>query len=318
MNSYTSCVRITIYLACFWLGVSSGTFAGDRKFAIDKADDGKTSIRMDAPVDKGAIPAQFVVSAEPSVYDYCEDLTATTKTLTICNTGKLSNSREGASLNIPGDCDADLEYPDADLYLYDASPMIVFQRNDTDFAYTSLWGQYWDQPGTFQPRTNLSFASVTGEKEYNVAVCSLTTTDSLFGVNMTIVAPTDGNDYVYAIYEFFPLTVPNDLHEVYVGFVADWDVPSDSGIRNSSGYDAQSVPPIIWQRGAEMSSVDEDPPHDCPILENNRYAGVVPIAGGLRNAWTAYNVPMYYTAYAYGFIPDSLYDRVNGQTGYNI
>jgi hypothetical protein len=285
-------------------------------YSLDVAAVYDADIVIVSDVTEYTIPVHFGVFDDPTNYQYCENMAATTKTLRVCNTGRLSNDYENASLNIPGDCDADLVYPDADLYLYDASPMITYHRNDSSFAYTSIWTQYPDQPGTFKPKTALTFTSVAGDKQYSMAVCTLVTTDSVFGVNMTVVAPTDGNDFVYVIYEYYPLVSPNDLDDVYVGVVADWDIPSDNNIKNSSGYDAESTPPMIWQRGAESSSVDEDPPHDCPILETDRYGGIVPLFGGVRNAWTAENFPMYSSTW--GFNPDSLYNRMSGQTGYNM
>jgi len=269
-------------------------------------------ITSDAPSGEDTIPVQLGVLLPGWS---CEDVTATTKTLRVCSNAKLGYDTEGASLDIPGDCDADLSYPNADLYLYDASPMISYRRNDSNFAYTSINTQYPGESGTFKAVSPLTIIPITGIKDYNMAVCSLATTDNVFGVTQTIVASTDGNDFVYIIYEYYPLTTPNSLDEVYVGLIADWDIPSDNGWDNSSGYEVEPTPPIVWQRGVETNSTDEDPPHDCPILEDDRYGGIVLFSGDIKNVWTAKSSPLFQGS---GMNPDSVYDRMSGMTGYNI
>jgi hypothetical protein len=65
----------------------------------------------------------------------------------------------------------------------------------------------------------------------------------------------------------------------------------------------------------ELNSDDEDPPHDCPILETDRFAGVALLSGHLWNGWTAENAAMQYGS---GLHPDSLYNRMSGLYGIDI
>jgi hypothetical protein len=98
---------------------------------------------------------------------------------------------------------------------------------------------------------------------------------------------------------------------------ADWDIPSDQGVGNGSGDYLSSSPSfhLIWQRGAEMSTGDEGPPHDCPILENDRLGGIATMSGSPRNAWTARAATM---TSGSGLNPDSLYNRMSGPFGFNL
>ncbi len=272
-------------------------------------------VTSDAPTSEDTISVQLAVFGDTTGQYYCRDLTATNKALMVCNTGRLGHSTEGSSLDIPGDCDADLAQPNADLYLYDATPLIAYRRNDSNFAYTTMYSRIPSETGTFKALSPITITANSGVKDYNMAVCSLATSDNIFGVNMTVIASTDGNDYVYVMYKFYPLASVDGLDQVYVGFVADWDIPSDNSPGNGSGYDGGLTPPMIWQRGAETYPGDEDAPHNCPILENDRFGGISIFSGGMKNAWTADVRDM---AYGSGLNPDTLYNRMSGLAGYDI
>jgi hypothetical protein len=105
------------------------------------------------------------------------------------------------------------------------------------------------------------------------------------------------------------------MNEVRIGIFFDWDVPSDYQVDNSSGV-YLTHPLVFWQRGVETDSEDEDPPHDCPISEDQRYAGVSILSEPVQSVWTLDNASLQYGNY--GFLhPDSVYNRMS-KPGFDI
>jgi len=255
------------------------------------------------------LPVHLTVASDFNMPQH-DTLRTTTKKLMVYNTGRLGGDNDYAALNIPGDCDDTLSTPNAKLYLYDASPMITYDDGGTKVAYTSVFTQLFTEQGTFRPQSDLSF--ITGA-DYNMAVCTLSTTDSLFGVGVELYAPTDGNDFVIAKYDFTTWKPGlKGTEAVNVGFVADWDIPSDRSVDNGSGFDDTAF--TIWQNGREVDSLVDDEP-GCPITEDLRYGGIRVISKTVKTAWTAENAPMQVGS---GFSRDSLYARMTASAGYHL
>jgi hypothetical protein len=197
------------------------------------------------------------------------------------------------------------------MYLYDASPMIAWNDGSDNLAYTTIFTQKWTEDGTFRPQSDLF---VTAETGYNLVICTLSTTDSIFGVGVEMYFPTDGNDFVIAKYKYTNWKPGlKGMNEVYCGMILDWDIPADESVDNMG--EANETTNTIWQRGVQTSTTDEDAPHSCPIVEDQRYGGVSILSGAPLNAWTAENAPMQVGS---GMDNDSLYDRMAGQVGYNL
>ena len=108
--------------------------------------------------------------------------------------------------------------------------------------------------------------------------------DNLVELEPTVYAPTAGDSCNFVIYRM-EVRSPDasSLNDLVVGFVADWDVPSDSLVWNSAGYD-----PIFntyWQRGTEFDEPNGD---GLECQQNNaRFGGMGLIAtetssGGLQ------------------------------------
>jgi hypothetical protein len=110
---------------------------------------------------------------------------------------------------------------------------------------------------------------------------------------MTFWGPTDGNDFVIGKFDFYLIDPADDFDDVHLGFIIDWDVPSDYGVDNSSGI-FRTHPLTYYQRGVQTRTDDEDPPHDCPIPEDQRFAGLSILSGSAEAMWTAENVPMFW------------------------
>lgn len=236
-----------------------------------------------------------------------------TKRLMVYNTGRLGGGNDGASLDIPGDCDADLAVPNGDMYLRDASPMIVFNDGSGNKAYTAVFSQSETEPGTFFPRSGLNFIFTP---DYTQVVCTLSTTDSLFDVIASLWVPTGLEaDFVAAQYQF-KAHQPGGrgMDEVYIGFIANWDIPSDVDGWNGSDYDEPANEVYQFGHEADEGDTDEDAPHSCPITENERFGGISVVNGTPRTTWTAANAPMQEGS---GFNNDSLFARASA-SGYNI
>lgn len=246
--------------------------------------------------------SSLCTAADDRDYPLSDTLRTTNKMLWLNNWGGLGGDHDAVSLDIPGDCDADLDLPNGDMYLYTASPMIGWNNGVDNLVYTCVFSQWPEEDGTFKPTSAIT---MTSGPDYNLAVCTVATTDDLFGINIELWAPTDGNDFVIARYEFYPLGDPAGLDQVYLGMLVDWDVPSDDAVYNTSGY--YPVPRFVWQGGFENDPVDEAPPHDCPITEDQRFAALTTLFEPFNTVWTAANPTMYYGS---GLHPDSLYNRM--------
>jgi hypothetical protein len=269
--------------------------------------DAEIIVDSDAPTDKDTIRIHLTVASDFNMPEQ-DTIQATTKQLVIYNTGRLGGDNDGYSWDIPGDCDADLTTPNGDMYLFDASPMMVWNDGSGNLAYTTIFTQIFTEAGTFRPQSPLV---VTAGPDYTMARCTLSTTDSLYGVDVTLWAPNDGGDFLIGQYDFHPWNPVKGANEVYVGLISDWDVPSDETVVNGSGNNGAGM---VWQRGAEISNTDENAPHSCPITENNRYGGWYLLNAPMYGAWTAENAPMQQGS---GMNMDSLYNRAT-VTGYHM
>ncbi len=268
--------------------------------------DANIVIDHNGPSDVDNLPVHLTVASDFNLPQF-DTLFATTKKLMVYNTGRLGGDNDYASLDIPGDCDDTLTTPNSKIFLYDASPMISYDNGGTKVAYTSMFTQLFTESGTYRPQSDLTF--ITGA-DYNMAVCTLSTTDSLFGVGVELYAPTDGNDFVIAKYSFTTWKPGlKGTEAVNVGFVADWDIPADRSVDNGSGYDDATF--SIWQNGREVDTLVDDEP-GCNIYEYNRFGGIRVISGTVKTAWTAENAPMQVGS---GYSKDSLYARMT-KSGY--
>jgi len=272
--------------------------------------DGTIDIDHNGPSDVDHLPVHLTVATDFNLPEN-DTLRTTTKKLMVYNTGRLGGDNDGAALDIAGDCDAAQTTPNADLFLYDASPMMAWDNDGITTIYTSIFTQLFTQDGTFRPQSNLIMESFPAEG-YNKMTCTLSTTDSIFGVGVEAYASTDGNDFVIMKYEFTTWKPGlKGMDQVHVGMFLDWDIPSDENVRNASGYNETLF--AVWQRGAELNSDDED--EGCPITEDQRYGGVAVLAEEMVNAWTGENSPIQQGS---GLNPDTIMNRMANLAGYNM
>jgi hypothetical protein len=151
---------------------------------------------------------------------------------------------------------------------------------------------------------------------YDVVSCTATTSDSLYGVVAELYAPNDGvNCFVVGHYTFFNWNPVKDASEVYLGFIMDWDIPSDNSVDNWSGSD--ELLHTMWQQGAEYETDNNAACGGVEIAETDRYGGMAVLNGldgGLLNAWAEENAPHQLGS---GYDPEWLYDQMTTLSGYN-
>jgi len=102
--------------------------------------------------------------------------------------------------------------------------------------------------------------------------------------------PTDGTGhFIVEKLDFYLWGSTTPKNNINVGWVADFDIPSDAGTLNAAGFDLNRA--TIWQRGAETGNIDEM--SGCPIIENNRFGGLAllnAVSGTTPScAWSAPN-----------------------------
>jgi hypothetical protein len=156
--------------------------------------------------------------------------------------------------------------------------------------------------------------------DYDLVQCTVTTSDSLWGIAISLYAPTDGvNCFIVGKYDFFNWNPVKGADEVYLGFVADWDIPSDNSVDNGTGSDP--LLNTMWQFGGEYDTLVQDNNDACggmPIIETNRLGGVALFKGTASgvplNAWTDENAPHQLGS---GYDKEYLYTQMTTLTGYN-
>jgi hypothetical protein len=238
----------------------------------------------------------------------------------------------GANLGFPQpspECDTNggtLNPGNADIYLADASPVII-KKNGS--SYAASWAVFDDDitsPNGFKPlypsSTRGSF-SVPGQWDgYNTG--TFCTSDSLVKLERTIWAPLKSADsckFVIMRTKVFPFTPGMSVSNLAIGDVFDFDVPSDSGeYYNIGGTDPTRR--LVWVRGfrSDDTSISN---HSC---YNNglRYAGAAMIQALLKNCITAdsamfagYNAANDSFVYpASGFVPEQLWANMQA-AGYS-
>jgi len=267
-------------------------------------------ITSDAPTSPDTIPVQMIVTTD---FDLPQNavLSTTCKDLMVYSTGRLGGDNSGQSLDIPGDCDTVDQYPVSDMYLYDGTPAIAYLQGSDKATYTSMFTQLFTEDGTFRPQTDLTMAAEAG---YNHASFTCSSSDSIFGVDVNLYAPTDGvNCFVVGTYEFYLYKTGPNITGVNLGMIVDWDIPSDSTVDNGSDYEVEGTGAwsTVWQRGAEFH---DDNSGVCSISESDRLGGVVWLEGDFKTAWTAENAPFQQGS---GMRVDSVYNAMD-RTGYFI
>lgn len=136
----------------------------------------------------------------------------------------------------------------SEAYLFDASPFILRQRGNDTLVSAYVHSHTWlsEHPDNylkdgFRPLNTMSYNPMAGtlvNKAFNIELTNkFVTADSTIALEITHYAPklTPYNYMGHAI-KVYNISGAA-INDIYVGQIEDWDIPSDSGTRNGSGYD---------------------------------------------------------------------------------
>ncbi|MCP4570522.1 MAG: hypothetical protein GY841_23305 [FCB group bacterium] len=296
-----------------------------------------------APTSPDTLPIHFTVASDFSLPKgdtlaaYASGTRMTDgKALMIYNTAMLGNDQDYLCLDVPfadGECDTFDLTPITPVWLFSGSPMITW-NDGTNKAYTSVFTQLFTEDGTFRPQDDgmewIDSLPLIGI-DVNKCRFRVSTSDSIFGVQVAMSMPTDGtNDFVVGRNRFMLWDAIDTVYDVNVGMIVDWDIPSDSSVDNFSYIldtvftdapwdDGDTIRHatgrvfVVYQKGAEYHS-DNDTV-GCSVLETDRYGGIAifnlpddSLPTDLI-AWTKENTP---NQLGSGYDPDSLFKYMRG------
>jgi hypothetical protein len=287
---------------------------------------------------------------------YVDDGTkANALALTVANNG--NKGRQGVSrVNLDyfeyGDCDVypeggDDPYPgDASIYLYDGSKVICWDEGGTPVCEASVYasgagfgglGETGGEQTRLMPRDWLSGGFVPGAYSSADVIpdwlpepavgnpvgdffsSTYYTRDMSIQIDELTFAPdgpTNPNWVVQAT-RFTNLT-GSEITGLAIGEFIDWNIPSDSGYWNNSGFDASRR--LMYQIGSEFDQDDE-------CQDNNlRYGGVAVAAqsDGTEGSWDEATYGMYTLdnptqVYPFeGLNDDSLWKYMEWNSGFSV
>jgi len=222
-----------------------------------------------------------------------------------------------------GDCDdaeegsvGDTIPGDATHYIYDASPVICWMdATDTVRCNWSIFGDGYLSDNGFFP---WSHTPPTDMGDYEVFQSSFVTRDSGIMFENSWIAPRAAVDSCHFLIQYMKVYAQDgETHTgLAIGEGMDWDIVSDSGSRNRSGFDADLR--LMYQQGSEW---DQDDAYEC-MDNSDRYGGIELLqilengepAGEQYGCYTMDNSTQVYPTAA--FVPDSMYMYMANNEGY--
>jgi len=232
------------------------------------------------------------------------------------NFGDQGRGRVNLDFFNTGDCDTVDSIPgETEVYLYDGSPVICWvDETDTVRCNYSMFGEGLLSEHGFIPMSN---SDVVDSGSYTLHTSEFVTRDTAIGLERTWVAPDD-DCFMVAITRVY--AVDGETHNnLIIGEAVDWDIPSDSGTWNNSGF----IPSLktFYQVGAEFA----DSSGDALECQDNdeRYGGVRYMGArsygsfskDLANFFTKDNATQVYPEGH--FNNDSLWYYMGGNIGYS-
>jgi hypothetical protein len=251
------------------------------------------------------------------------------------NIGKGGNPPLGGyNLNHFDDCDtldnASGADDNASVYIYDGSPFIlrVNDAGDTVMNYYMFDADWLSNDG-FRPMEGLYVDSTTYSDYQYGFTGKFLTKDSAIAVELEYYAPKDADSCEFIVMkERVYNNTDAEITGIYVGEAFDWDIPSDSGVQNGSGYDktsGENSRDLMYCYGGEWeldtTETGEVSNNDC-VLGDDRYAGMAFYNGykvaygapddSLENPqgpwWTHLNADWVYPSG--GFVAEQLYRKI--------
>jgi len=249
------------------------------------------------------------------------------------NVGQGGNPPEGGyNMNLidPPDCDTTFNldgYNDnASVYLSEGSPIVARYDEGTGKTLINYYGYSddWTTPNGFLPLGGFKADNVPMPGYNFTETDTFITTDSTIGLVCKYIGPT-GGDTAHSIIQ--RLCVFNRtgglLEDVCLGVFNDWDIPSDSGVENGTGFD--SFHKMMYCFGAEYGP-DQYPNDDCVPADDRMgalayYWGeqfcnvVLDTFSSPKAMWTENNATYVYPND--GFDPNEIYDLMSTMVSYS-
>ncbi|MFH2048498.1 MAG: dockerin type I repeat-containing protein, partial [bacterium] len=195
--------------------------------------------------------------------------------LVISNNSSIGNGGAGL-VNMDyvnnGDCD-----PNAKVYLNSGSSVLGWIRGpDTTMNWSVFGNDYRDTTGFVQMTNTDKYM----EGNYEAYTAKVLNNDSSMIIEKTWFAPqgTDPNECNFIIqrirlYDNGDKNGSNAQSNLIFGEVIDWDIPSDTGSRNGSGFDDDKM--TIWQYGSYYADTSQTTVYPCaPLRNTSRYGGM--------------------------------------------
>ncbi|HWR81754.1 MAG TPA: hypothetical protein VN285_00475 [Candidatus Deferrimicrobium sp.] len=170
--------------------------------------------------------------------------------LTIANTGNWGHQGKG-KVNMDyralgGDCDTTYTY-----YIYDASPIICYKKGAVEHCSYQFAEMSFADTNGMKPVGN--HTPVTDMGDYYVFESGkIVTADSNIAIEKVWYAPKSNNDtcsFMIQCVKVYLNQTSEAMTNIRIGEIMDWDIPSDSGSDNVSGFNASLN--LIYQRGLE-------------------------------------------------------------------
>jgi len=215
----------------------------------------------------------------------------------------------------------------AGVYLYEASPFVSYISGNDTMLHCYIYDANWLAEDGFKPLVSPVSDSVSSDDYqygYSGPFCD---PDSNIYVEVEIYAPShpDTCEFIVMKQRFTvkEVAVPG----MFLGDFMDWDVPSDSGSRNGSDFDATRK--LVWCYGAEYGADTGaiGPNNDC-VLADHRfggyaygvgyklpYSGVADSIGDPKAVWTENNGDYVYPENQ--FVAGQMYELMDSKNGYS-
>ncbi|MCK5126177.1 MAG: dockerin type I repeat-containing protein [candidate division Zixibacteria bacterium] len=299
---------------------AEGQFANDLTFSIPAGAEAGTSwectisIHHEADDSLRVIPVCLIVGHE-DYWPLLSVLATTCKQLVVNSHGGSGLDTPNQSLDYIDDCDTFTSETDPKIYLYDGVPLVSrIDGNDTLLSHLS--GFEYVPKDSYRAIKEPEIDSIS-DPSMVVVTTEFVTAGQSIGCILSYYVPTapDTCEGIVQKFRFYNNT-DETLNNVALGCFFDWDVPSDSINRNTSGFDLANG--VIYQQGYEY---DDTTNGDCGQLEDDRFAGIMTFQMP-QNAMTLDNATWTFTSGPFG--PEAplpagpVYELMRGSEGYSL
>ncbi len=277
-------------------------------------------VRLDSNTPDSPHTIEIDVIVADTLYETDFD-TVSTACLSLAAGNNGSFGQEGAGrVNLDyigaGDCDMS-----ANIYLYDGSPIIVTAGAvDTTIGWSIYGTDYFDPHGLVQ----LDSGQTSYDGAHEIYSCRFLDPTLTVLLEQTWYLPQDSDSCRTVIQKTTATPYEGATPgAITLGLALDWDIPSDSGSQNGSGYFVESG--AVYQQGAENDGAgcqDNDARFGCAaplavFLKTDTYAALYDDADiRFRGASTRSNHE-YVDSNVSGFDPHDLITTIM-DTGYTI